>query len=70
MGFLGHVPGKEGLRVDPHKLAVVAEWPVLRDVSPLISFPGMAKYSTTFVHHYAQCTFVLFRIVGKDRPWD
>ena len=67
--FLGHVLGRDGLRVDPRKTAVVAEWPVPRDLGQLRSFLGMANYFRKFVKDYALRTLVLTRMLRKDRPW-
>ena len=70
--FLGHILGRDGLRVDPRKTAFVAEWPIPQDVSQLRSFLGMAIYFRKFIHHYAQRTLVLTRLLRKDRigRWD
>lgn len=32
VGYLGHIVSKKGIRVDPHKLKVVVEWPQPIDV--------------------------------------
>ena len=68
--FLGHVLGRDGLRVDPRKTAVVAEWPVPRDLSQLRTFLGMANYFRKFIQNYAQRTLVLTRMLRKDRAWE
>ena len=65
--FLGHKLGRDGLRVDPRKTSSVAEWPAPQDVSQLRSFLGMANYFRKFIHHYAQRTLVLTRLLRKDR---
>ena len=65
--FLGHILGRDGLRVDPRKTAAVAAWPVPRDVSQLRSFLGMANYFRKFIDHSAQRTLVLTRLLRKDR---
>ena len=65
--FLGHVLGRDGLRVDPRKTAVVAEWPVPRDLSQLRSFLGMANYFRKFIQNYAQRTLVLTRMLREGQ---
>ena len=67
LDFLGHILGKDGLRVDPRKTAAVAEWPVPQDIGQLRSFLGMANYIRKFIEHFAQRTLVLTRMLRKDR---
>jgi hypothetical protein len=43
--FLGHVVGKDGIKVDPCKLAAVQDWPVPTDVHQLRSFLGFGTTS-------------------------
>ena len=40
--FLGHVVGREGIRVDPTKVAVITSWPDPRSVADVRSFLGLA----------------------------
>ena len=42
--YLGHVVGKDDIRVDPKKVEAVAHWEVPRDVGQLCSFLGFANY--------------------------
>jgi len=42
--FLGHVISKEGISVDPTKVAAVADWPRLTNITKIRSFLGMAGY--------------------------
>jgi len=61
--FLGHILSGDGLRVDPKKTSAVADWPVPRDIPQLRSFLGMANYFRKFLHHFAQCTMPLTRLL-------
>ena len=63
--FLGHILHGDGLRVDPKKTSAVADWPVPKDVSQLRSFLGMAEYFKKFIHHFAQRTMPLTRMLRK-----
>ena len=42
--FLGHIVGADGLRLDPQKVAIVKDWPVLRERTALQTFWGLANY--------------------------
>ena len=42
--FLGHIVGRQGIRMDPSKTAVIAEWPLPKDAHELRSFLGLATY--------------------------
>ncbi len=64
--FLGHILSGDGLRVDPKKTSAVADWPVPRDISQLRSFLGMANYFRKFLHHFAQRTMPLTRLLRKE----
>ena len=63
--FLGHILSGDGLQVDPKKTSAVADWPVPRDISQLRSFLGMANYFRKFLHHFAQRTMPLTRLLRK-----
>ena len=51
--FLGHVVSADGVRVDPRKVKVVAEWPQPKDQSAVRSFLGLANYFRKFIQGYA-----------------
>jgi hypothetical protein len=42
--FLGHVISKEGIAVNPSKVASVLEWQAPKNVKLIIGFLGMAGY--------------------------
>jgi len=42
--FLGHVISKEGISVDPAKVATVVDWPRPTNITKVRSFPGMTGY--------------------------
>lgn len=47
--FLGHTVGRDGIRVDPRKVAIVKEWPVPQDKHQLRSFLGLYNYFRRFI---------------------
>ena len=42
--FLGHVVGKDGVAVDPAKIAVIEKWPTPKSLKELQSFLELANY--------------------------
>jgi transposase InsO family protein len=54
--YLGHVVGRDGVRVDPRKVKVVQDWPVPKDVHQLRSFLGLANYVRRFIQAYSSLT--------------
>ncbi|KAH7526809.1 hypothetical protein JRO89_XSUnG0053200 [Xanthoceras sorbifolium] len=49
---LGHFISVNGVRVDPRKIEVMVDWPLLKDVSTLRGFLGLTEYYWRFVKHY------------------
>eukprot|EP00983_Pelagomonas_calceolata_P042983 1138727-Pelagomonas_calceolata.AAC.2 len=47
--FWGHVVGKEGISVDPAKIAVIEKWPLLKCLKEFQAFLGLANYFRKFV---------------------
>ena len=52
--FLGHIVGRDGIKMEPQKTAVIDAWPVPRDIHQLRSFVGLATYSRRFVQGYSK----------------
>ncbi len=46
--YLGHFLSADGIRVDPSKISVIAEWPALRTKTEVQSFLGLANYKSVF----------------------
>ena len=63
--FLGHVVGRDGISVDPDKIAVIRDWPVPTNLKQLQAFLGLANYFRRFVHHYSMIAAPLTELCGK-----
>ncbi len=50
--FLGHIVGRQGIRTDPSKTSVIAEWPLPKDAHELRSFLGLATYFRKYVQGF------------------
>ena len=47
--FFSQVLTKEGLKLDPHKISVIQQWPTPTNVKELQSFLGSVNYLTKFI---------------------
>jgi hypothetical protein len=71
--FLGHIVGKDGVKVDPKKVAVVQDWPVPNDVHKLRQFLGLTNYFRKFILGYSsiakQLTALLNKTAAANWAW-
>nr|MDZ8003588.1 RNase H-like domain-containing protein [Nostoc sp. DedSLP05] len=51
--YLGHIIGREGLRIDSSKVQAIIDWPIPKNVSKLRGFLGMTGYCRQFIKGYA-----------------
>lgn len=63
--FLGHVIGKDGIAVDPAKIAVIEKWPVPKSLKELQAFLGLANYFRKFVEHFSTVVAPLTALTGQ-----
>ena len=68
--FLGHIVGAGGVKVDPAKIATVAEWPVPANVSEVRSFLGLATYFRKFVQGFSTLVRPLTNLTKATVPWE
>ena len=64
--FLGHLVGKDGIKVDPAKTAVIKDWPVPTSVSAVRSFCGLANYFRKFLQGYSSMVAPLTNLTRLD----
>ena len=64
--LLGHIVWKEGLLVDPAKIALILSLPLLTNVKHLRVTLGNMGYYRKFIHGYAMITAPMERLLKKD----
>lgn len=67
--FLGHIVSGDGIRPDPRKIAVVANWPAPRNVRELRSFLGLASYYRRFIHNFSMIAKPLNALLKQSTSW-
>ncbi len=67
LNFLGHIVGKEGIKVDPQKTEAVKKWPKPTSVKELRGFLGLANYFRRFIQGYSTIVAPLTDLTKKDR---
>lgn len=65
VGFLGHVVGADGIKVDKQKTAAVQSWPVPTTVHEVRAFLGLAGYYRRFVKGFADIAVPLTDLTKK-----
>lgn len=71
--FLGHIVGKDGIKVDPKKTASVQNWPKPTTTQELRSFLGLANYFRRFIQGYSTMVAPLTSLLKKESMmslWD
>ena len=51
---MGHLVGKDGVRVDPKKIEVMQDWPHPKTLKSLRGFLGLTRYYRKFVQNYGK----------------
>jgi hypothetical protein len=64
--YLGYIISKDGLRPDPEKCKVVAEFPVPRNVKETRAFTGLCNYYRRFVENFAKIAAPLHALTRKN----
>ena len=66
VAYLGHVVSKEGVAIDPDKIARIRDWPTPTTQVELRSFLGLASYYRRYVAIFAKVPAPLHALIGKD----
>ena len=70
--LLGFVVSKDGIRIDPLKIAAILALPAPIDLLELQSFQGKANFIRRFICNFAEKTYGYMHLLKKDTPlfWD
>jgi hypothetical protein len=63
---LGHIVGKDGVRVDPKKIEAMQNWPRPKTLKSLCGFFGLTRYYRKFVHNYGKIVAPLIALLKKN----
>jgi hypothetical protein len=68
--FLGFVVSKDGIRVDPEKVAAVARWKAPQTIREIQSFLGFCNFYRRFIKNYSRMSYPLACLTRKNWKWD
>jgi hypothetical protein len=63
---LGHLVGKDGVRVDPKKIEAMQDWPHLKTLKSLHGFLGLIGYYRKFVKNYGKIAAPLTTLLKNN----
>jgi hypothetical protein len=68
--FLGLIISKKGIRMDPHKVKAITDWPIPTTKRELQQFLGFVNFYRRFVKGFAKIAKPLTKLMGKtDWLW-
>ena len=65
MTFVGYMVSKEGIGMDPSKVAAILDWPTPKYLKEVQSFLGFANFYRKFILHYSSLTTPLTSLTRK-----
>jgi hypothetical protein len=63
--FLGHIINRDGLVVDPKKVAAILDWKAPKDVRGIKSFFGMVGYYRRFIEGFSTIARPMTTLLAK-----
>jgi hypothetical protein len=63
--FLGHIINRDGLVVDPKKVANILDWKASRDVKGIKSFIGIVGYYWRFIEGFSKIARPMTSLLAK-----
>ena len=69
LNYLGHVIGKDGIKVDPRKIEVVKNYPTPANAKEVRSFIGLATYFRRFIQGFSALARPLHALTHKGAKW-
>jgi hypothetical protein len=64
--YLGHLVGKDGVRVDPKKIKAMQDWPHPKTLKSLCGFLGLTRYYHKFFKNYRKIVSPLIALLKKN----
>jgi hypothetical protein len=64
--YLGHIVGRDRVKVDPKKIQAMQEWPQPMNLKCLGGFLSLTGYYRKFVHHYGKFVKTLTDLLKKN----
>ncbi|KAL2887161.1 Retrotransposable element Tf2 155 kDa protein type 1 [Ceratocystis lukuohia] len=70
--FLGLIVGRDGIRMDPAKVATARNWPTPKSLTDTQVFLGFGNFYRRFIRDFSSLVAPLTRLTKKDVPfvWD
>ncbi|KAL4340168.1 hypothetical protein GQ457_08G025660 [Hibiscus cannabinus] len=68
--YLGHIVSKDGLSMDPNKVAAIKAWPTPTNITGVKGFLGLAGYYRKFIRGFAMIAAPLSDLLRKGESFE